>query len=467
MVSRPCYGHDSSHRLSGLASAYLIGDDFEDYLIKLGLVPATQIPLIIQDKSFNADGSLWYPTVYEGPISEDVPDLPNPWVPLTKQIVNSFAGQEGRWERDEDKPAPTAPSCIPEFFSDTILVNGAPWPEASIAPAPTRFRLLNGSQARFYNLQLYYESKTVPGEADLTRPGPPIVQIGTEGGFLWAPVVLNDPPKQIGWDTNPHSPTFGNANSYSLLLAPAERADVIIDFSHVAGSSFILYNDAPAPFPMGDQRNDYYTGDIDATLIGGSPATPPGFGPNTRTLMKIEVTATAPTYGKPLTTLVAELSVVLAAMAATQISIPSGCRVRDLTLNEDFDEFGRLIQRLGTNVKPNGSPSFGRGGMDPTTENPHAGDTEIWRVFNLTGDTHPMHFHLVNVQVLGRQPFDAENFDGKPHFTATFRGPEANEVGLKETVRMNPNEMTVLCMKFDLPKVPFTVPVSPRTGGYE
>ena len=112
-------------------------------------------------------------------------------------------------------------------------------------------------------------------------------------------------------------------------------------------------------------------------------------------------------------------------------------------------------------------PVLGRGYMDPTTENPHASDTEIWRVFNLTGDTHPMHFHLVNVQVLGRRPFDAENFDGKPHFTATFRGPEANEVGLKETVRMNPNEMTVLCMKFDLPKVPFTVPVSPRTGGYE
>jgi len=452
---------------AGLAAGYLIGDDFEDFLIKIGLVPATQIPLIIQDKSFNEDGSLWYPTAYEGPSAEAVPDLPNPWVPLTQQTVNSFAGQKGRWDRDTDKPVPMTPSCVPEFFSDTILVNGAPWPNASIAPAPTRFRLLNGSQARFYNLQLYYESKTMPGEADLTRPGPAMIQIGTEGGFLWAPAVLNNPPKQIGWDTNTASPTFGNANSYNLLLGPAERADVIIDFSHAAGSSFILYNDAPAPFPMGDQRNDYYTGDVDATLIGGSLATLKGYGPNTRTLMRIEVTATTPTYGKPLPALVGELRVALAEMAAAQISVPNGCRVRDLTLNEDFDEFGRLIQKLGTNVKPDGSPDFGRGYMDPTTENPRAGDTEIWRVFNLTGDTHPMHFHLVNVQVLGRQPFDAENFAGRPRFTGAFRGPDPNEVGLKETVRMNPNEMTVLSMKFDLPKVPFKVPRSPRTGGYE
>ena len=452
---------------AGLASAYLVGDDFEDFLIKLGVVPATQIPLVIQDKSFNEDGSLWYPTVYEGPLADDMPGLPDPWVPLTEQIVDSDAGNEGRWDRDTNKPLPMTPSCIPEFFSDTILINGAPWPKASVAPAPTRFRLLNGSQARFYNLQLYHESKTVPGEADLTRPGPAIIQIGTEGGFLWAPAVLNDPPKKMGWDTNPSSPTFGNANSYNLLMGPAERADVIIDFSHAAGSSFILYNDAPAPFPMGDQRNDYYTGDVDARLIGGSAATPKGYGPNTRTLMKIEVTATAPTYGRPLATLVPELRVALAAMAAKQIPTLNGCRVRDLTLNEDFDEFGRLIQMLGTNVKPASAAGFGRGYMDPTTENPHAGDTEIWRVFNLTGDTHPMHFHLVNVQVLGRQPFDAANYAGKPKFTGAFRGPDANELGMKETVRMNPNEMTVIVMKFDLPKVPFTVPISPRTGGHE
>src|SRR5262249_32656455 len=144
-------------------------------------------------------------------------------------------------------------------------------------------RILNGSQARFYNLQLYYEG--APGEPDLTKPGPRFIQIGTEGGFLPRPVVLNDPPQQIGFD-----PNTGLATHYTLLLAPAERAPVIIDFANVpADSKLILYNDAPAPFPGGDSLVDYYTGDPDQSDDGGAASTKPRYGPNTRTLLQFRV----------------------------------------------------------------------------------------------------------------------------------------------------------------------------------
>ena len=447
---------------AGIVSAYLLEDSFEDSLIAAGVVPSTQIPLVIQDKSFNSDGSLWYPSKYE---YLNIPDLPSPWEPLSQSTVNSFAGQNGRWESEGGTPP--AVSCVPEYFSDTILVNGAVYPVASVAAAPVRFRILNGSQARFYNLQLYYESAKSPGEADLSKPGPPIIQIGTEGGFLFAPAVLNDPPRPIAWDTNPASPTFGNVKSYNLLLAPAERADLIIDFSSAAGKTLILYNDAPAPFPGGDQRNDYFTGDLNMTPVGGAPATLAGQSPNTRTLLKFTVAKeSAAGTGSNFNSLLFSLARLLA-HAAEPIGLFGAVRTRDLTLNEDMDEYGRLIQRLGTNVKPAGSTSFGRGYMDPATETPHAGDVEIWRIFNLTGDTHPIHFHLVNVEVIGRQPFDAESYNGNPKFTGPFRGPDANEIGYKETVRVNPNEMAGVIMKFQLPVVPFAVPHSPRTGGYE
>jgi spore coat protein A len=154
-----------------------------------------------------------------------------------------------------------------------------------------------------------------------------------------------------------------------------------------------------------------------------------------------------------------------------QTGVPAGRGARgsrgDLTLNETFDPYGRLLQMMGTNKKLPGSSTFGRSYMDPATETPHVGDTEIWRLFNLTADTHPVHFHLVNVQVLGRQPFDAENYNGTPKFTGPFRPPDANELGPKETVRMNPNEMTLITMRFDVPSVPYKVPISPRTGGWE
>ncbi|MCZ7402401.1 MAG: multicopper oxidase domain-containing protein [Candidatus Methanoperedens sp.] len=118
--------------------------------------------------------------------------------------------------------------------------------------------------------------------------GPSWVQIGTEGGFIPAPVVI--PPRPVGYEKNTRSITITNVYEKSLYIAPAERADVIADFSTVPnGSTLILYNDAPAPMPAFDVRNDYYTNDPDQTLTGGAPTTIPGYGPNTRTVMQIRV----------------------------------------------------------------------------------------------------------------------------------------------------------------------------------
>ena len=454
----------------GLASAYIVRDAVEEAMIKANLIPEREIPLIIQDKSFvdgmdrdyiwGKKGDLWYPYNYEmtGP------------------------DKAGRWAYGPNASPPAvipnlqlpAVSVVPEFFSDTIVINGAAYPYLEVEPRGYRFRILNASQARFYNLQLYFALDTAPTEPNLKAPGPAFVQIGTEGGFLPAPIVLNAPPLPIGYDLAADSSTQGNVNRYNLLLAPAERADLIIDFSEVApGSRLILYSDAPAPFPGGDDLNDYTT-PAPGHVLFGSTLSHPGVGPNTRTLMQFRLVPLVGPKDPPSLNILKHFTEFSAAFSdAVRLSVPNlnkkSAKVRDLTLNEDFDDYGRLVQKLGT-VEQNGFnnqglPTWSRNFDSPATEVAHAGETEIWRIFNLTGDTHPIHFHLVNVQVLGRAPFDTSG----PSFNilTPLRDPDPNERGWKETVRMNPMEVTVVMMKFDLPKTPDAVPSSPRTGGHE
>lgn len=144
---------------------------------------------------------------------------------------------------------------------------------------------------------------------------------------------------------------------------------------------------------------------------------------------------------------------------------------RQLTLNEDFDDHGRLIQTLGTftqnGLNNQGLPTWGLGYMAPTTENPSAGAVEVWQIMNLTGDTHPIHFHLVNVQLIQRQPFDGDPSNWS--YTGPPTPPDQDEIGWKETVRMNPEEVTTVIMQFTLPTLPPAMgnPLSPRTGGHE
>jgi len=128
----------------------------------------------------------------------------------------------------------------------------------------------------------------VGGVPDPATRGPAMIQIGTESGFLPAPAVIGNQP--VSYDYNRRSITVLNILQHALFLGPAERADVVVDFSQFAGKTLILFNDSPAPVPAGDPRNDYFTGDPDQTAMGGAPVTQPGYGPNTRTIMQIKVT---------------------------------------------------------------------------------------------------------------------------------------------------------------------------------
>jgi FtsP/CotA-like multicopper oxidase with cupredoxin domain len=497
-------GITRTNAYAGIASALIITDDFESGLITSGLLPALasalDIPLVIQDKTFvptnirtqdptwpgGGAGNLWYPHIYE--TTQVGGAGPNP---------SCADDPKGRWDYGpcQSPPAvlpapsfytlPTPASVVAEAFFDTVLVNGGVYPVVSVPPKRVRFRMLNGSQARFYHLNLYPEDPSKPGEAKVGTPGPKMYQVGTEGGFLPAVAIHNNttPLPLIAPDSaNPDGP-------FNLLLAPAERADVVIDFNSVTpGQTFILYSDATAPFPDGDSRNDYFTGDPDQTAFGGAPTTLQGFGPNTRTLMKFVVT-TGSGDSLSTSTWLSQLNMKLKTNFLTtgqqpgllynngDPSVPGpvpyrGPVNRQLTLNEDFDEYGRLIQTMGTLTsisKDNqGLNTWGLPYMAAATETPSAGATEVWEIYNLTGDTHPIHFHLVNVQIIQRQAFGGDPAHGL-HTVGRPTPPDANELGWKETVRMNPGEVTTVIMQFNLPTLPAIMgdPLSPRTGGHE
>jgi FtsP/CotA-like multicopper oxidase with cupredoxin domain len=359
------------------------------------ILPGLGIPLIIQDKTFvDANtvfaqdptwnwgttkvpganittantGDLWYPHVYMVVSNPYDPTGVNPfgkwfygpWFnPPTPVCVNGqpagcidvglvpneYADPLNPGYSAEEpplRPGTPNPSVPGESFMDTQLVNGTVYPYAEVPAGPVRFRVLNASNDRGLNLQLYKaydktswtpavpatpttqlipgtptlpcgatvadctEVKMVPvsvlptnqfadtpsGIPDPTTAGPPWIQIGTEGGFMPAPVVV--PQQPIGFNMNTGQFNFGIVNQHSLYLQPAERADVIVDFTGLDGQTLILYNDSPAPIPAGAAVYDFYTGDGDQTGSGGAPNTLPGYGPNTRTIMQIRVTGSAP-----------------------------------------------------------------------------------------------------------------------------------------------------------------------------
>jgi spore coat protein A, manganese oxidase len=442
------FGMTRTNAYAGIASAYVIYDDYELELVKKHFLPGPldkrTVYMVFQDKIF---------------VSAEIEDRDPTWSTI---MPNSRSGdlwyahqyETSRWEQGPVGTPPTI-SAIPEYFGDTMLVNGLVAPTVTLEQRQYRFRLLNACQARFLNPRLVYaKGKAFPDntEPNLKAPGPGFIQIGTEGGFLPQPAMVSWPRQTL------------------LTLAPAERADLIVDLRNVpAGSTLILYSDAPAPYPMGDPLNDYYP---------GNPSTPrsvPGYAPNTRTLLQIKVVkrvgAADPSITLPAALHPTDLFMVRQ-VPGKPTPIPPGVKVRYLTLNEDFDDLGRLIQREGTNesiyINNEGNTTFARNYMDAATEVVPAGTTEVWEVINLTGDTHPIHLHLVNFQVLSRQPFDAENYaGGKPIYTGPAYAPDLNELGYKETCRMNPGEVTRILMKFNLPSTPFAVPASTRTGGHE
>jgi len=462
---------------AGIASALLIRDGFEIGLKNQGLpefiensvlgnMTVQELPIVVQDKIF---------------VGTDIAKVDPTWPGITDPGSLWYAHEYDIARYGKLGPAPSGPppaiSAVPEFFGDTMLANGTVYPQVTVEARRYRLRLLNACNARFLNLQMYVDDGTPNGvtlngqgaptnapalNAAATNPaGNPTANflvLGTEGGFLPSTAFV---PSSV--------PFNGTATAGSLLLAPAERSDVLFDFSRHVGQKIILYTDTPAPFPGGDPRNDYFPG-FNTNKNPVNAATLPGFGPNTRVIMRFTV---VPASGADLPLIIKRNSNLASGNDPLLVPLgvvtpPPGVPVRQLTLNETFDEHGRLIQYLGTNVPDPATPAtFGRTYASTPTETPRAGTTEVWKIANLTADTHPIHFHLVNVQIISRQGFAAKQYAGTPNLSGAPVAPAPFEQGWKETVRMNPGEVTTVIMQFNLPSVPFPVPSSPRTGGNE
>ena len=337
-----------------------------------------EIPLAVQDRSFNEDGSLFYPDS-----RAYFDEIEGPYLPLPDTDIS--------------------PIWNPEFFGNALMVNGNTWPVQTVEQRRYRFRILNGCNSRFLILDF--------NQID----GVEVWQIGNEGGFLGAPVDVT-------------------AASGTLLMGPAERADVVLDFTNVPVGSYVLGNIGPdEPFGGGIPGVDFEPADPSTTgqvlrfavvpALGPDPTTPPAF------------------------------------LTLPPIAPLAGGAVRKLALAEEMSAFfddSPAAALLGTvDVDGHVHP---RMWMDPVTENPGVGDVEVWEFYNTTADAHPMHIHEVVFQVVDRQPIEvmepeemagmAEMGGVSVHLTGSPRPPEAWEMGWKDTVIAYPGEVTRVRMRF-------------------
>lgn len=368
---------------AGMAGFWLLRDEVEDGLNLPGPAPQLgdeagtsyyEIPVVIQDRIFNEDGSLFYPDSraffdeYQGPYLPDTP---------------------------------VSPIWNPEFFGNVMVVNGKTWPYLEVEPRLYRLRLLNGSNSRF--LILNFDTEL------------PFYQIGSDGGLLPGAPVVRD----------------------QLLLGPAERADVIVDFSGFGeGDEITLLNVGPdEPF-------------------GGFPVETPADPATTGQVMQFRVVAVTEN-GNP-----GEIPTELPSIDRLETDLPA----RNLTLNEElYDPADIPVGAfLGTNT--DGALTW----MDDITETPVNGTIEIWNIVNLTQDAHPIHLHLVQFQIVERIPFRELQFEeaveayirdgkqGDPPDPMNFLSgdaqlPEDNEMGWKDTMIAYPGQITRVIATFDLP----------------
>jgi spore coat protein A, manganese oxidase len=339
-----------------------------------------EVPIALQDRSFNADGSLFYPDsreFFDGLVADYLP-----------------AGE-------------FSPMWNPEFFGNMIMANGRTWPFLTVEKRRYRLRFLNGCQSRFLIL-------------DFSRiPGVRAWAIGNDGGFLSSPVNLTDDHRN------------------RLLLALAERADLVVDFTDVPVGNHVLGNVGPdEPFgggePGGEAPDGFEVADPDSTgqllqfrvvpAVGPDPTTPPQF---------LRLPTLAP--------------------------LPAEQRSRPLAMIEKagvgFDASGAEVEGpvealLGT---ADGGEPVERLWMDPVTENPAVGDTEVWEFHNTTADAHPMHVHEVAFEVVNRQPLalDDEGEVVRPlRLEGEVTPPEAWESGVKDTVVAYPGQVTRVRARF-------------------
>lgn len=307
-----------------------------------------EIPLLLQDRTLDDNGQLVYAPTFDD------------GKPLAPGIWGS------------------------EFFGQLPVVNGAIYPYLDVEPRPYRLRTLNGSNSRFFNL--YFNLAKHPTDIPALVP---FQQIGTDGGFLPRPAPL-----------------------IKVLLGPAERADLIIDFSELLGKTVTLSNDARAPYPGWAFSTARH-----AQLYE---------------LMQFRVVL--PLAGK-------SKSVNMTPSHSFPPLNPNDSIVtRDFVLSEQMDAQGRSIGMLIN----------GKRYDDPVTEFVKLGSVEQWRFINATDDSHPMHLHLVQFEILHRQGFDINTFrTGRLQLVGEPRPPAANEGGRKDTAVVDPSDVLTLLVRFE------------------
>ena len=441
---------------SGMAAFYLIRDGRDtgaaNNPIRLPGGPFEQ-ELMISDRQFDTQGQLLFPDGTPG----DNPTGINGGPP------------------NPDKH----PFWIPEFFGDVITVNGKSWPFFEVEPRRYRLRFVNASNARFFQMQLVLATNHQP----TTTSGPDIWQIGSDGGLLNAPVNLDR-----------------GADAPHVFLAPAERADVIVDFSGQSGKSFILINgpNAFAPFPSGDPPDPRTSGQVMEfrvsrtlsavdTSFNPAAASPPALREQPIVDIKPATTHRAPDKKRQLILVEVE---------------GDGGPEEVLLNNSHWDGL-----RNGTTTTIAGSVPNGRG--ISATEVPRIGSTEIWEIANLTEDAHPIHIHLIQFQMIERQTFTDTNtyraawdgtfpggtFNGVSYAPGTYipgfgppqnyttpnasgaiggnlafdsfldpagkTGPDVSETGWKDTLKILPQAVTRIAVRW----APTTIPVNGVQAG--
>jgi FtsP/CotA-like multicopper oxidase with cupredoxin domain len=399
------------------------------------------IPIAIQDRSFNADGSLFYPE--------------------TRAFFEGLEPQQLRIPFIPNRRSDISPTWNPEAFFNVIVVNGVSWPKFEVAPALYRIRFLNGCNSRFLWLKV-------------SNPAVKVWQIGAEQGFLPAPALMNALDLDRSGD--------GTAQ---LLMGLAERADVIVDFRGLAnGTEVELLNIGPdEPFGGGTPGIDFDPADpgttgkvmkfvVNADLLGASPTDPGGATAATDPSLLVlnAESALGATDVSRDVSLNEEVSERVCAAALPEgsvrwlASIGSGPDFEDECQAAGGESFGPEAALVGIVDHSGGAPvgvplnwTDHTGTSAPmsvtlqsgvtvevhVTENPKKGDIEEWSIYNFTEDAHPIHFHLVRFEVTGRTGIDGSS-------SVVGDAPQPWETGFKDTVIAYPGEITRVKAKFDI-----------------
>jgi FtsP/CotA-like multicopper oxidase with cupredoxin domain len=398
---------------AGLAGFYFVRDAFDtgkpDNPLGLPAWPYEKA-YAIQDRMFLANGELFYPAFPGDPAYADF--ITGEGVTLTPPEFpdnpNNVAGFNGG-----------GPTALAEFFGDHIVVNGAIWPKEDVEPRHYRLHLLNGTDSRF--MMLRFRVAASPTATDLTGAGPelPFWVIGSDQGLA------------------------ESATSTTMLLSePGSRYDIVFDFDSVPFGSRVIMENIAGDAPFG--------GDYGAALA------PEDLFPNRQTdrIMAFDVVL------QPDLNVDDNFDPTKIANADIPIAPVEGERIRKVALFEGKDEFGRLQPLLGTAepatdyqkspIEWPQTPEYAFAGLtgqmegsiawhSPTTENPALGATEVWEIWNMTGDAHPVHLHLVHFDVLDRTEIVFDSHADEDGFIPTGVTPADDGVYLvkQPTVQHN------------------------------